>query len=73
MLWLEGKPAEALAVLEGGRSEAWFLLTVASPYYAQAFERYMRAALLEMLGREEEAEGWRGAIAERSPYEMIYR
>ena len=73
VLWLEGKPAEALAVLEGGRSEAWFLLTVASPYYAQAFERYMRAELLEMLGREEEAEGWRGAIAERSPYEMIYR
>ncbi len=73
VLWMEGKAEEALACLEQGRSEAWFLLTVASPYYAQAFERYMRAELLSMLGRDDEAEGWRAAIAERSPYEIIYR
>lgn len=73
VLWLEGQPAEALSILEQGRSEAWFLLTVASPFYAQAFERFMRAELLDALGREDEASGWRESIAERSPYEMIYR
>ena len=46
---------------------------MASPFYAQAFERYMRAELLDALGRDDEARGWREAIAERSPYEIIYR
>jgi hypothetical protein len=72
VLWLEGRLDEALAMLEGGRSEAWFLLTVASPFYAQAFERYMRAQLLDALGRDDEARGWRESVAERSPYEIIY-
>jgi DNA-binding SARP family transcriptional activator len=72
VLWLEGRIGEALATLEGGRSEAWFLLTEASPFYAQAFERYMRAELLDALGRDDEARGWRESIAERSPYEIIY-
>ena len=33
----------------------------------------MRAGLLEELGRKEEAERWKRAMAERSPYELIYR
>jgi hypothetical protein len=33
----------------------------------------MRAELLIDLGRDEEAETWRSSIAERSPYEIIYR
>ncbi|HEU5049314.1 MAG TPA: BTAD domain-containing putative transcriptional regulator, partial [Gemmatimonadales bacterium] len=73
VLWAEGKPEEALAELGQGEGEAWFLLTVASPFYSQAFERYMRAELLTELGRGDEAEGWRRSIAERSPYEIIYR
>ena len=55
-----GNPAAALTELESGRSEAWFQLTVASPFYSQAFERFMRAELLEELGRKEEAEGGGG-------------
>ena len=68
-----GDAAAALSELESGRSEAWFQLTVASPFYSQAFERFMRAGLLEELGRKEEAERWKRAMAERSPYELIYR
>jgi DNA-binding SARP family transcriptional activator/Tfp pilus assembly protein PilF len=71
--WAAGEPAMALRELESGRSEAWFQLTVASPFYSQAFERFMRAELLRELGRETEAEGWYRSIAERSPYELIYR
>ncbi len=69
----EGRAEDALRELEGGRSESWFQLTVASPFYSQAFERFMRAELLEEVGRAGEARGWFRSIAERSPYELIYR
>ncbi len=68
----EGKPAEALALLERSRPELWFQLTVASPFFSLASQRFLRAELLEEVGRKEEAAGWYGAIAERSPYEVIY-
>ena len=73
VLWAEGRPSEALAELGRAQTEAWFLLTVASPFYSQAFERWMRAELLTELGRDDEADGWRTSIAQRSPYEIIYR
>jgi len=68
----EGKPAEGLALLERSRPELWFQLTVASPFFSLASQRFLRAELLEEVGRREEAAGWYGAIAERSPYELIY-
>jgi DNA-binding SARP family transcriptional activator len=68
----EGKPAEALALLERSRPELWFQLTVASPFFSLASQRFLRAELLEEVGRREEAAGWYGAIAERSPFEVIY-
>jgi DNA-binding SARP family transcriptional activator len=68
----EGKPAEALALLERSRPELWFQLTVASPFFSLASQRFLRAELLEEVGRREEAAAWYGAIAERSPYEVIY-
>jgi serine/threonine-protein kinase len=67
-----GRPAEALAKLERARPELWFQLTVASPFFTLARQRYLRASLLEEVGRPEEAAGWYLAIAERSPYEVIY-
>ncbi|MGH7515194.1 MAG: BTAD domain-containing putative transcriptional regulator [Gemmatimonadales bacterium] len=67
-----GRPAEALAKLERARPELWFQLTVASPFFTLARQRYLRATLLEDVGRSEEAAGWYRAIAERSPYELIY-
>jgi len=67
-----GRPADALAKLERARPELWFQLTVASPFFTLARQRYLRATLLEEVGRTEEAAGWYRAIAERSPYELIY-
>ncbi len=68
----EGRPEEALAMLERSRPQLWFQLTVASPFFSLASQRYLRAELLREAGRMEEAAGWYAAIAERSPYELIY-
>ena len=67
-----GRDAEALARLERARPELWFQLTVASPLFSLASQRFLRAQLLEAVGRHAEAAGWYRAMAERSPYELIY-
>jgi len=68
----KGRHAEALARLERARPELWFQLTVASPFFSLASQRFRRAGLLEAVGRGAEAAKWYRAIAERSPYELIY-
>jgi DNA-binding SARP family transcriptional activator len=68
----KGRTAEALARLERARPELWFQLTVASPFFTLASQRFLRARLLEAVGRGREAAGWYGAMAERSPYEVVY-
>ena len=68
----EGRTEEALSILERSRPQLWFQLTVASPFFSLASQRYLRAELLREVGRQEEAAGWYASIAERSPYELIY-
>ena len=67
-----GRHAEALARLERARPELWFQLTVASPFFSLASQRFLRARLLVAVGRSAEAAGWYRAMAQRSPYELIY-
>ncbi len=71
--WARGDAAAALARLDESRPTLWFQQAVASPFYAQAFERYMRAELLAALGREREAAGWFKSLVERTPFELIYQ
>jgi hypothetical protein len=59
-------------MLERSRPELWFQLTVASPFFSLASQRYLRAELLRETGRLEEAAGWYSAMAQRSPFELIY-
>jgi DNA-binding SARP family transcriptional activator/tetratricopeptide (TPR) repeat protein len=68
----ESGPLEALAVLGSPHIDLWFQVTVTSPFLSLAYERFFRAELLHELGRDAEALGWYGAIAQRSPYELIY-
>ncbi len=68
----EGRTGDALAMLERSRPQLWFQLTVASPFFSLASQRYRRAELLREVGRTKEAAGWYTSIAERSPYELIY-
>lgn len=70
---LKGEFEPALAVLAGTREDVWFQLAVASPFYAGGLERWRRADLLARLGRRQEAAGWFGSIAERSPWEIVFR
>jgi tetratricopeptide (TPR) repeat protein len=69
---LDGRPADALALLDASRPRLWFQLTVASPFFTLASRRWLRAELLRELGREEEAHGWYHSMAERSPYELVF-
>lgn len=72
-VWLlKGEPERALGSLAGGRAEVWFQYAVASPFFADTFGRWRRADLLRRLGRTEEAAGWFGALAERSPWELPF-
>ncbi len=52
LAWARGKPAEGLARLERARPELWYQLTVASPFFTLASQRFLRARLLEEVGRE---------------------
>ena len=61
------RPADALAELEAAGWERTARLTI-----AEAADRFLRAELLRMLGREQEAAGWYASIAERASYELIY-
>jgi tetratricopeptide (TPR) repeat protein len=67
-----GRPEQALRLLEQSHPQLWYQLTVASPFFSLASQRYLRAELLREVGRLEEAAGWYRSLAERSPYELIY-
>lgn len=71
-LRLLGRPADALAALERLRTDVWFQFAVGSPFYAGTYQRFLRAELLEDLGRPDESSRWWRTIAQRSPYEVIF-
>jgi DNA-binding SARP family transcriptional activator len=62
-----GRTREALAELDAAGWEA-----AASVFVGEAYDRYRRAELLADEGREDEALGWFGSIAERAAYELVY-
>lgn len=68
-----GDAPAALRALESMWVEVWFQLTVASPFFSQAYDRFLRGEVLSALGREAEAVRWWATIAQRSPYELVYR
>jgi tetratricopeptide (TPR) repeat protein len=63
----QGRVARALALLEDAH---WERVTV--PSVAEADDRYLRAELLLRQGREREAAGWYGSMAQRFSYELVY-
>jgi tetratricopeptide (TPR) repeat protein len=73
MLRLEGRPGDALTVLEATAPEAPFEYAMASPFWSQALERYLRAELLAELGRYSEALAMLRTFSENSPFDAIYR
>ena len=64
--------AAALRLLERTRPAMWYQLSVTSPVYAGAYERFQRAELLARFGRIEEALAWYRTLGQSSPYELPF-
>ena len=69
--WAAGDAARALSLLDGSRRLARFDLTIWSPFYSQSLSRYLRAELLDRLGRREEALSWFESFGGNSIYEQF--
>ncbi len=67
----EGRPAQALEIIAAARRGGSRLTAYStSPFHPNAMERFHRARILEMLGREEEALGWYGTMASPTSYSL---
>lgn len=73
MFWPALDQEHARAALAAAGSELWFQNAVASPFHAGALERYRRAQLLLRLGDAETGQCWASTLAERSPWELVFR
>jgi len=69
----DGRPAQALSILERTRPRIWYQLTLASPFCCLTSRRFLEAELLREVGRVPEAKGWYASLVQRSPYELVYR
>jgi tetratricopeptide (TPR) repeat protein len=66
----EGRVSEALGTLEETRIEAWLPNSMASPFFSQAFQRFLRAELLREAGKPREAIEWYRHLVGTSPFEL---
>ncbi|MGD2216762.1 MAG: hypothetical protein PVJ64_08395 [Gemmatimonadales bacterium] len=68
---LNGDPGEALELLENMRPEEWWSFLPWSVLQTGAHQRFLRAEVLEALGREEEALNWYASLG-LSPGEVSH-
>jgi tetratricopeptide (TPR) repeat protein len=62
------RPEDALAQIQAAGWERVARFTA-----VEASDRFFRAELLHLLGRDEEAIGWYQSMAERASYELVYQ
>ncbi len=72
-LALEGRPAEALAALEPIRLTRDYARTIRSPFFQMIHARWLRAELLEAVGRPEEALQWYRSLPQLHFDAVIYQ
>jgi tetratricopeptide (TPR) repeat protein len=72
VLLRQGRPAEALSLLERLEDNIPYLLRITSPFYSNARERYRRAALLESMGRLDDALLWYASFDNQSSLDAMY-
>lgn len=70
--WRRGESADGLAFLERARMQSYYQNAIESPYYSLSFQRYLRAMLLEDVGRVEEALVWYGSFEEISMFDLVF-
>ncbi len=73
ILQAQGHTREALATLNAIDRQIWYNTALASPFYSQSFERFLRAELLFELGRLDEAAPWYAHSFQVGPYELAFR
>ncbi|NIW38442.1 MAG: hypothetical protein GWN32_18860 [Gemmatimonadetes bacterium] len=67
----QGRDRDALSILQDQRWVVPMDRTWGSPLRSRPHERFMRASILERLGRSEEALGWYASLGIR-PYDLPY-
>jgi serine/threonine-protein kinase len=67
----EGRLEDSLAEIEQARYETHYAWLTTSPLHAQSAGRFLRAELLEVAGRDEEALRWYRASTELSFFDVI--
>jgi tetratricopeptide (TPR) repeat protein len=73
LLAVSGDAAAALECLERARMESrCTYIVMQSPFHMYTAERWLRAELLQQLGRYDEALRWYESIVQSSVYELIY-
>ncbi len=71
--WSDHKPGCALELLEGAQLEtSWAQRIAPSPFLSQDIERYLRAQLLEIVGRDEEALLWYDCATADFVHEIVF-
>jgi hypothetical protein len=56
---------------ERARFETWNELVIYSPFHSRLLDRYLRGAVLEALGRDNEADGWYASIEEYAAHDAV--
>ena len=71
--WRQDRPMHALALLEGAQLRLSYAQRLAhSPFLSQNLERYLRAQLLEAVGRDEDALLWYECVASDFVHEAVF-
>lgn len=71
--WRQGRSDDALTLLEGARLEIPFAhMFTPSPFLSQDLERYLRAQLLELVGRDEDALRWYECASGDFIHEVVF-
>jgi serine/threonine-protein kinase len=70
--WRSGNVDAALGDIDQFEGQVWYQLATASLYHSQAYERYLRASLLEETGRLEESLRWYGSFEATGLHDLIF-
>ena len=71
ILWRQGNAAAALVEIEAA-VPAIPLHVAITPLGSRSWERFMRAELLLLAGRKDEALRWYKSMGENSPYDLVF-
>jgi serine/threonine-protein kinase len=69
---LRGESAAGLEQLERAQMQSFYQNAFQSPFYSGSLQRYLRAMLLEDVGRLDDALRWYGSFEQVSMYDLVF-